>query len=196
MGHTVSETNPFADPPPALKMLRGESPYVTRIRLMWAAMRSDVIAAFPKAPGLPAAPGAYMAAVKDAYARDAYNSLSIEGYRVTNELIARVASGGWKPEKNAADEQSRDARAARGYYLARLEVEASIGNILTGCERRCRRGARSQNLVPRALRAQCHCRPFEGSRPGRLPRAPGLHTKCSARAAAGGGRARHDAGSV
>ena len=132
VGHSVSETNPFADPPPALKLLRGESPYVTRIRLMWESMRRDVIKAFPPAPGLPAAPSAYMAAVKDSYARDAYNSLSIEGYRVTNELIERVASGGWNPEKSETDEHSRDAMAARGYYQARIEVEASIGRILAG----------------------------------------------------------------
>jgi hypothetical protein len=132
VGHAVSETNPFAEPPPTLKVLRGESPYVTRIRLMWASMRSDVTAALPPAPGLPAAPAAYMAAVKDSYARDAYNSLSIEGYRVTNELIERVASGGWNPQKNQADELSRDALAARGYYQARIEVEASIGRILAG----------------------------------------------------------------
>lgn len=132
VGHTVAETNPFADPPPTLKILRGESPYVTRIRLMWASMRGDVIAAFPPAPGMPAGPTAYLAAVRDSYARDAYNSLSIEGYRVTNELIERVASGGWDPSRNESDEQSRDAMAARGYYQARLEVEASIGRILAG----------------------------------------------------------------
>ncbi len=132
VGHAVTETNPFASVPPALSMLRGESPGVTRIRLMWAAMRGDVIAAFPPAPGLPAEPAAYLAAVKDAYARDAYNSLSIEGYCVTNELIERVAKGGWNPQKNKADEQSRDAMAARGYHLARVEVEASIGRILAG----------------------------------------------------------------
>jgi fido (protein-threonine AMPylation protein) len=132
VGHTVSETNPFADPPPTLKLLRGESPYVTRIRLMWASMRGDVIKAFPPSPGVPTATAAYIAAVKDAYARDAYNSLSIEGYRVTNELIERVAKGGWNPDENEADERSRDAMAARGYYQARIEVEASIGRILAG----------------------------------------------------------------
>jgi fido (protein-threonine AMPylation protein) len=132
VGHTVSVTNPFADLPPVFRITRGESPYVTRIRLMWESMRGDVIRAFPPAPGLPSSPAVYMAAVKDAYARDAYNSLSIEGYRVTNELIERVASGGWNPAKNEADEQSRDAMAARGYYLAHIEVEASIGRILTG----------------------------------------------------------------
>ena len=69
VGHTVSETNPFADPPPTLKIRRGESPYVARIRLMWESMRGDVIAAFPPPPGLPAAPEVYMAAVKDSCAR-------------------------------------------------------------------------------------------------------------------------------
>ena len=122
VGHTVSETNPFADPPPTLKIRRGESPYVARIRLMWESMRGDVIAAFPPPPGLPAAPEAYMAAVKDSCARDAYNSLSIEGYRVANELLERVASGGWSPAKSQADEQSRDAMAARGDCQARIEV--------------------------------------------------------------------------
>jgi hypothetical protein len=58
VGHTVLETNPFSDPPPALKLIRGESPYVTRVRLMWESMRGDVIKAFPTAPGLPAAPAA------------------------------------------------------------------------------------------------------------------------------------------
>ena len=132
VGHTVTETNPYAAPPPALKALRGESSAVTRARLMWASMREDVIAAFPPAPGLPAAPARYLAAVKDLYARDAYNSLSIEGYRVTDRLIARVASGGWNPDQDEADGHSRDAMAARGYYQARLEVEASIAKILAG----------------------------------------------------------------
>jgi fido (protein-threonine AMPylation protein) len=132
VGHTVAETNPFADPPPILHKLRGESPYVTRIRLMWQAMRGEVIKALPPAPGLPTQSAAYLAAVQDAYVRDAYHSLSIEGYRVTNQLIERVAAGGWNPQANEVDEQSRDAMAARGYYQARRALEASIGNVLAG----------------------------------------------------------------
>ncbi len=132
VGHAVVETNPFADPPPALKPVRGESPYVMRIRLMWEAMRTDVIAEFPPAPGLPVNPDLYMAAVQDSYVRDAYNSLSIEGYRVTSELIERVASGNRNPGLNQTDRQSRDAMAARGYFQARKEVENSIRKILAG----------------------------------------------------------------
>lgn len=132
VGYSVVEMNPFADPPPTLKIIRGESPYVTRIRLMWESMRGKVIAAFPPAPGLPTNPNAYMTAVMDSYVRDAYNSLSIEGYRVTNDLIERVAAGNWNSELNEVDRQSRDAMAARGYYQARKAVEGSINKILAG----------------------------------------------------------------
>jgi fido (protein-threonine AMPylation protein) len=131
-GYAFAEVNPFSDPLPALRATRGESPYVTRVRLMWAQMREDVIASFPAEPGLPVDKEAYLTAVQDTYVRDAYNSLSIEGYHVTNALIERVASGHWDPEQHEADLQSKDAMAARGYFLARQKVEASIRRILGG----------------------------------------------------------------
>lgn len=131
-GYSVTEVNPFADPLPVLRAARGESPYVTGVRLMWTEMRKEVIASFPAEPGLPADKRAYLAAVHDTYARDAYNSLSIEGYHVTNELIERVASGTWDPEQSEADLKSKDAMAARGYFVARQKVEDSIRRILDG----------------------------------------------------------------
>jgi fido (protein-threonine AMPylation protein) len=131
-GHAVTEVNPFADPLPVLRSARGESPYVTRARLMWEEMRAEVVAGFPEEPGLPADKRAYLAAVHDTYVRDAYHSLSIEGYHVTTELIERVASGTWNPEQNEADLKSKDAMAARGYFLARQKVEDSIRRILGG----------------------------------------------------------------
>ncbi len=132
VGHVVKETNPFSVPLPDLGSVRNESPYVTRIRLMWSTMRAAVIESFPQAPGLPDDPEAYMASVKESYVRDAYNSLSIEGYKVTNELIERVASGTWSPETDGADKQSKDAMAARGYFQSRKAVEESIRKILAG----------------------------------------------------------------
>ena len=131
-GYSVTEVNPFADPLPVLHAVRGESSYVTRVRLMWAEMRNEVIASFPAEPGLPTNKRAYLAAVHDTYVRDAYNSLSIEGYHVTDVLIERVAAGTWDPEQNEADLKSRDAMAARGYFLARQKVEDSIRRILDG----------------------------------------------------------------
>ncbi len=131
-GYSFTEVNPFADPLPVLRVTRGESPYVTRVRLMWEEMRAEVVSSFQPEPGLPADKDGYLAAVKDTYVRDAYNSLSIEGYHVTNELIERVASGTWDPEGNEAHLKSKDAMAARGYFLARQKVEDSIRRILTG----------------------------------------------------------------
>lgn len=131
-GYAFTEVNPFSDPLPVLCATRGESPYVTRVRLIWAQMREEVISSFPAEPGLPADKDMYLAAVQDTYVRDAYNSLSIEGYHVTNALIERVASGHWDPEQNEADLQSKDAMAARGYFLARQKVEESIRRILGG----------------------------------------------------------------
>jgi hypothetical protein len=131
-GYAFTEVNPFSDPLPELRATRGESPYVTRVRLMWAQMREEVIGSFPAEPGLPVDKRTYLAAVQDTYVRDAYNSLSIEGYHVTNALIERVASGNWDPEQNEADLQSKDAMAARGYFLARQKVEESIRRILGG----------------------------------------------------------------
>ena len=47
-GHVVNETNPFDRPiTPLLPGGRPESPYVQRLRLMWANMRQQVLAAFP-----------------------------------------------------------------------------------------------------------------------------------------------------
>ncbi len=126
-------------------------------------MRGDVINAFPPAPGLPAARAACLAVVKDSYACDAYNSLSIEGLRVTHALIARVAKGGWNPDQHAADEQSRAAMAARGFDQARVEVEASIGRILAGSSaavvastdhRRCCRELFARSVAAGLLKAQ------------------------------------------
>jgi Fic family protein len=49
---------------------------------------------------------------------DAYHSLSIERYRVTPELISRVAAGEWAPESETADRKQTEAMAARGYLDA------------------------------------------------------------------------------
>jgi hypothetical protein len=131
-GYTVRESDPFADRPPLTLVTREASPYVNRLRLMWAQMRPAVLEVFPKPPGLPARPGAYLKAVDDTYVNDAYHSLSIEGYRVSPELIERVRGGSWNPEVNAEDRENRNALAARGYYDAFTAVKASLERLLRG----------------------------------------------------------------
>jgi hypothetical protein len=131
-GYTVREYDPFEDRPALMLATRETSPYANRIRLMWEAMRRPVLDVFPAAPGLPGKPGAYLKAVDEVYVNDAYHSLSIEGYRVSPELIERVRGGGWNPEGNAEDRENRNALAARGYYDAFGAVKTSLGKVLLG----------------------------------------------------------------
>jgi hypothetical protein len=70
------------------------APIVGRMRALWDSFRAPVIAAFPKAPGLPKNKKDYLNFVDQIYQSDAYHSLSIEGYRVTPEVIARVQGSG------------------------------------------------------------------------------------------------------
>jgi hypothetical protein len=130
-GYTLRETDPFTDRPGVVLAAREPSPYVNRLRLMWDAMREPVREVFPEAPGRPGRPGAYLKAVDESYVNDAYHSLSIEGYRVSPELIERVRGGGWNPDGDAGDREGRDALAAHGYYDAFVSVKASVRRSLT-----------------------------------------------------------------
>lgn len=130
-GYTISESDPFDDAPPVVIGARQMSPAVNRLRMTWGLMRDDVLARFPKPPGLPSDSAGYLHKVEDAYATDAYNSLSIEGYKVSAELIERVRSGDWNPD-DASDREHRDALAARGYWQAFQKVQESVGRIVGG----------------------------------------------------------------
>jgi hypothetical protein len=129
-GYDVRESDPFTDRPSLVFAARETSPYVNRIRLLWQKMREPVIDRFPKAPDLPRKIKAYMKRVDDAYVTDAYHSLSIEGYRVTRELIERVRGGGWNPDANEDDRERRNVMAARGYWLAYRAVRESVRRVL------------------------------------------------------------------
>lgn len=130
-GYTVTENNPFQVPPTSPPIMsRAEPPCAIRIRLMWESMREAVIHALPPAPGLPDDIESYITDVNDRHAEDSYHSLSIEGYRVTEAMIARIASGQWNPKENGEDRNDRNAMAAKGYHQAFLEVRKSVSSIL------------------------------------------------------------------
>ncbi|MGL6223458.1 MAG: Fic family protein [Steroidobacteraceae bacterium] len=131
-GYTVSESDPFAEASPIAFATRETSPHVNRMRMDWARMREDVLRIFPKAPGIPADAASYLRNVEELYVNDAYNSLSIEGYKVSAELIDKVRSGKWNPDAERNDRDQRDALAARGYWQAFQAVKASIKNVLGG----------------------------------------------------------------
>lgn len=132
-GHAVNEVNPFENPPTALLPGgRPESPYVQRLRLMWADMRESVIAALPRAPGAPKDIDALLKDVEARYVTDAYHSLSIEGYRVTATLIEKIRDGNWNPVGDEKDRATRDAMAARGYFETHNLVKEDLVRVLKG----------------------------------------------------------------
>jgi Fic family protein len=134
----LTETNPFG----AVTVFgigdTRESPVSLRLRAIWAACREAVVRAFRNA-NLPSATlpndiEAYLAEIEDLYRNDAYNSLSIEGYQVTDEIIERVSSPEWSPDNDAKDRADHDALAARGYYQAFLLVKEAIQRIVSGAD--------------------------------------------------------------
>ena len=114
--YDVRESYPFETKPPVILPGRERSPYVNRIRLMWHAMSEPIIERFPEVPGIPEDIKKYMQHVDNVYVTDAYHSLSIEGYRVSAELIERVRNQNWNPDNNEEDREQRNAMAARGYF--------------------------------------------------------------------------------
>jgi hypothetical protein len=129
-GYEVRELDPFESHIELALPRSAISPYANRIRLMWKQMRGPVIANFPSAPGGPNDIDAYLKQVDDVYISDAYHSLSIEGYRVSVELIERVRSGNWNPDVSHGDREHADALAARGYWQAFQAVKKSVRSVL------------------------------------------------------------------
>ncbi|MDD3325256.1 MAG: Fic family protein [Sulfurospirillaceae bacterium] len=126
---TIRETNPFEISTPTIHFSREKSPYTMRIRSMWKKYKEDVVLAFKDVSPSSITKDAYLANMQEIYTSDAYHSLSIEGYKVTDELINRVANLNWNPEKTEEDMQSRNALAARGYYQAFEKVKKTVEKI-------------------------------------------------------------------
>ncbi|MDX1561490.1 MAG: Fic family protein [Gammaproteobacteria bacterium] len=129
-GYSVRETDPFDTPAPFTVSARERSPYVSRLRLMWHDMRARIVPRFPAAPQKAADIASYIKRVDELYVTDAYHSLSIEGYRVSPELIERVRTGAWNPDRSDEAREQRNALAARGYFDAFGSVKTSVEKVL------------------------------------------------------------------
>jgi len=129
--YKISEFDPFEERSSILFAMREASPYVTRMRLDWQSVRNDIVDTFPQAPQATIDIDAYMKNVEDVYVTDAYHSLSIEGYQVSEELIEKIRDGTWNPD-DEEDREHRNALAARGYYDAFQVVKDSVRNVLNG----------------------------------------------------------------
>jgi Fic family protein len=130
-GYDVREINPF-ETGQIFCAAGAAASIVKRIEMLWESARPGVIAAFPKAPGLPKDAGNYLRHIDEIYQSDAYHSLSIEGYSVSPELIEKVRQGNWSPEEDEEDRKSRDALAARGYWQAFQLVKAAVQKVIAG----------------------------------------------------------------
>lgn len=128
IGYAVTEENPFEDNMDVRQV--ETSPYASRIRLMWMQMREAVLSLRP-AP-TKRSDAEILSQMDSDYIKDSYNSLSIEGYRVTGTLLERVRGGDWNPRKNEEDANRKDALAARGYYQAYQLLRQSIVHVLAG----------------------------------------------------------------
>ncbi|MBU0484536.1 MAG: Fic family protein [Proteobacteria bacterium] len=129
-GYKIKEIDPFVAYEPKLNLTRPISPCAARIYAMWHDMRKVVIGVMPVAPGIKRSMATALRLIQEKYKEDAYHSLSIEGYKVTTELIERIESGEWDPENNEADRHLQDALAAKGYYEAFKAVVDSLARVL------------------------------------------------------------------
>ena len=135
-GYTIHETDPFEKKSVIHFSSREVSPYVNRLKIIWSTFREPVIEHFPTAHSLTGKhittnKEAYLQELDDIFVTDAYHSLSIEGYRVSEELIERVRQGNWDPYKTE-DREHQNAMAARGYWQTFQAVKISVEKILNG----------------------------------------------------------------
>ena len=129
LGYDVREEDPFEDKVESISPFP-ISPYVARISLMWSKMRQTIISNFPSPSSEPTNINQLLKQLDDKYTEDAYHSLSIEGYRVSDELIEKVKSGKWNPKEE--DKEAHNALVARGYYQAFQAVKSTIAKIVEG----------------------------------------------------------------
>jgi len=127
----VSLVNPFLTSEPILSPSRERNPYALRLQAMWKQYRLKVMEVLEEYDLVKQERQTLLAQMDEKYQADAYHSLSIEGYKVTLNLIDKVSNGEWNPEKNNQDNETRNALAAKGYYLVFEAVKETIANIIT-----------------------------------------------------------------
>ncbi|WP_259665654.1 hypothetical protein [Rhizobium binae] len=133
-GYHPHEDDPFdtAAEFVTLDARRAQAPSATRIKNLWAKMGKDAFGHIGFEHVRINDRDGYIAQINERYVADALNSLSIEGYEGSEELIRRVQDSKWEPDADARDNETRNALAAKGYRLAFEEVRQDIAKILNG----------------------------------------------------------------
>ncbi len=129
-GYKLTPINPFESYAPQLIGQKITSPHAGRIKFKWKLMREIVAKIMPEPPGIGGDQSKTIAIIWETYKQDAYHSLSIEGYHVTEELIEKIEKGRWDPDNNDSDKTQKDALAAKGYFNSFQTVTKSIEKIL------------------------------------------------------------------
>lgn len=131
-GVFISPQKPFTGE--TQPIISGDSffhPHKIRLIAMWQSMRNDIFALKPEPCKELYTASIIENLVRDIFNKDAYNSLSIEGYQVTLDLIEKIASGKWDPNEDYRDKQQRDALAAKGYHNCFLSVIETIKDVVS-----------------------------------------------------------------
>jgi hypothetical protein len=131
-GYAVKASNPFDAAVPDIRTMRPVAPHAGRLELLWnklvPLMEADLLPPLDRPVDFESA----LSRAQEVYVHNAYHSLSIEGYRVTEELINRVRKGDWNPEDYASDREQLDAMAAKGYSEAHSLVIQTIRELHAG----------------------------------------------------------------
>jgi Fic family protein len=137
LGYLIREIDKPFDQPLVVPLTDVRNPMYNRIKLLFELFREDVLAAKPDIPLLSLSETEYLASIEAIKVDDAYHSLSIERYRVTPDLIQKIAVGDWNPQSEQ-DKQQRDAMAAKGYLeafnLVKLAANQAYLKQKTGAE--------------------------------------------------------------
>lgn len=126
LAYTIKPRNPFKRAVPILSSARIKSPAVARIELLWQKFKEELEKNITPPNLVDENLDGMLEKVENIYVHDAYNSLSIEGYKVTEELIQKIADGSFDAEANKEDKNQEAAMAAKGYFLAFQEVKIFI----------------------------------------------------------------------
>ncbi len=142
IGITVSPFNPFATKKPIFSSTQlVRSPYASRVEELWKKYAMTIAKSHKELKPKNIDTKVILAELEEKYTEDAYHSLSIEGYRVSTELIDKIKNGKWNPIQNKEDRETRDALAAKGYYEA---FETLKSTILSSIES----GEKIVNIMP------------------------------------------------
>lgn len=118
-GLSLSVENPFSKGTKVLLDKKAEKSIVgARIKAMWSNFREPVIKIAEGIKKEECSIEDLSIMMEKVKKEDMYHSLSIEGYKITDELIEKVINGNWNIDENEEDLKERNAMAAKGYHDA------------------------------------------------------------------------------